>query len=366
MDLGIFNELVKTQNVFYSIEIYPPEYYDSNTYLIKPSEFNYLSDISEPDDLINILEPETDIESEEQDNSEIEFETNIEFETKINYGTDIELEKHDDRPKTKNLKERKKIVEYIKKKEFPLYRYSQWSTLYSDMINISNEFEGWIFIIFERPELFTDRTFVKIFRNGCTIHASNNIETNMKLCLPNGSHRTIYKNGSIESNGKFDIRTELLDQSNEKGLSDIAHVGMDMFVIAGRTIADLGSLASEAAVAAKVLAVGVAILDELHQDLIQYSENKGKCYFLYNRCQNIINMLQQMDSGSMSLTSVRLVVETINEAKDLIKKYKRQWCIMKFLSAKSNQRKFDSVHSNLDSGIGDLSFGYSLQHKKKL
>lgn len=388
--LDNYKFLLEKQKTYHSIEIYPPEMYDENSILKKENKENLLSNIN---DLINLP-----IEQEKKEENVFEFyiEDNPTNNNSVNHDSInndsvnkedneqfqrelfeiVNFVKTDWKPVFTSDERIKKDLNPVKKKNnnsdikeilkedtinIPFYKYVIWERMDADLVRLSHKFQGWIFVIYGKNELFIDNYWVKIFQDGSLIHCSNKVEFEIKLKMPNGIYKTTDKQGYVQLENKYDVKNLLVP--GNRSLGTFGHIFTDMTVLLGGTIANLGSLASEGAVVAAVLGQALKIVDAMHQNVIRYSDNKGKCKFLYDRCNNIAESLQQIPTSSLNLRFVLLVVEKLTEARDLIKKYNKQWKITRFLGSNSNKRKFDNMHSDIDSSFHDFGINYMIDKR---
>lgn len=403
------------RRTYYSIEIYPPDMYDPKFIIKNQSSINDLtSNESDYIDLLNTDNPHIN-QNNQINNNLISFTTTseliqdnppqtpppplpekhiintqenqtlprIESSDIINqlYEIDGPIDHNKDKlqdiifyMKTEWLKNNKPITNNKKNNkdnnnkdindqyELPFYKYTEWPTMPGDMLRLSNKFKDWMFVIYGKSELFIDNIYINIYRNGRLEHCSGRIEIDIKLKMPNGTYKTVDREGLIKLDPTYDVSNILIPR--EKGLESFAHIATDMTVLLGNTITDLGSFAAEGAIAAAIIANALKIVDAMHQNVIRYGDNKGKCKFLYDRCNNIAKSLQQIPNSTIDLKFVTLVIEKLTQARDLIEEYGKQWKITRFLGSSANKRKFDDMHSDLDSSFHD--FGVNLQVDRKL
>lgn len=334
-------EILNEKRFFYSMELYPPEFYDDE-HIIKniKNDQNNKQNYFVFDD-ITMFEGNKDVK------------ISIKSNEKIDEDVDIIVKEH---------VERDNIINYINNgwvdsEVVPLNCYTKWLTVNEDMTRLSMEFSDWIFILYSKCEIFMDKINVMIFRNGKILHSSNNILIDVKIVLPNGNFRNV-KDNKILLNKDYEVKTLA---SDDKAIGTFGHVFTDLTVMLGGAVADLGSLAAEAAVAAKILAVGLKIVDEMHTNLKEYNINKGKCSHLVSRCDNIVGTLQTIPEDNLGLKYILAIVQKIEEARILIKKYLKQWRITKFFSSKDNKRKFNDANQDLTDTFNDFNCHLGIQ-----
>ncbi len=331
-NLTNFKALLENRKTYHSLEIYPPECSDEQFIFQKlpsredgsmvPDEYDYNYDESEED---------------------------------CSSASDLSHFQHSSRKK-------KKILQYLKEKKFPFNQFVTWESLEIDMYRLSEKFKNWIFVVYGKTELFVDNMWIKIYKNGPLIHASNNVEVEIKLRLPNGIYKSVDQNGFPLLDPEYDVSTQQGQQ--ERGLVDAMHLATDVGVLFGKTIADFGSLATEGAVAFKVLSIGVKLIDEMHQNMIRYGNNKGRCKKLYDRCANVLGLLQNMEKDTLHLGYVISVVQQIEESKKILEDYGKQWKMTKFFASKSNKRKFVDINNDLSDSV--LDFGVNCQIQQRI
>ena len=246
--------------------------------------------------------------------------------------------------------------------EFPFNKWTKWVHVTGDMVRLSDKFHKWMFVVYSKSEYFVDNISVSVYRKGRLVHSSNDIECDIRLKLPNGTTRKLDKDGMVILDPQYSI-IPYLDE-DDRGFSEFMHIFTDVSVLVGKTIADLGSLAAEAAVAAKVLSVGLGIVDEMHQNLRIYNVNKGRFYDLAERCKMQIESLQKMPAEMLNIRYVIYVVEKIEEAKAVLDKYLSQWKITRFFSARTNKRMLVDADGNLSNAFHD--FGVHFQVNKRI
>lgn len=334
-NLSNFKALLENRKTYHSLEIYPPECFDEQLIFQKlPSKDGFMV----PDDYDYKFD-----ESEEDCSSDSE--------------SDLSNFQHSSRKK-------KKILQYLKEHEFMFNQYVTWESMEIDMYRLSEKFKNWIFVVYGKTELFVDNMWIKIYKNGPLIHASNNVEVEIKLRLPNGIYKSVDQNGFPLLDPEYDVSTQ--QDQRERGLVGVGamHLATDVGVLFGKTIADFGSLATEGAVAFKVLSIGVQFIDEMHQNMIRYGNNKGRCKKLYDRCANVLGLLQNMEKNTLHLGYVISVVQQIEESKKILEDYGKQWKVTKFFASKSNKRKFVDINNDLSDSV--LDFGVNCQIQRRL
>ena len=329
-------KIVDSNYKLYSLEIYPSSFYDPATILKSPAS----SLGQEINDLITFSKEDKNDAIDEPEDREEEEETN-------------------------DIRTKKQIERYIKKawlpetQEFPFCNKPVcWTSHHIDMTKLSTKYDNFIFILYQKNEIFIDNVLIKIYKDGCLEHSSNKVQITASVCLPGGQSRKINKNGFIETDPTYGFD----DSENTRGLSTLAHVATDMTVLIGGVAVDLGQFAAEGAAVAKVAGIGLQLINEMHQNLIRYGDNSGKCKFLFDRCNNIRLSLEKMQRKELDidLPLVMTLIGKLEEARNLINKYKKQWRITRFLASGSNERKFDSIHGDLNSCMNDMDINISL------
>jgi len=320
MNVTDVKTLLEDQKVYYSLEIYPPEFYDEQFMIKKPEviEFDKISEV--------------DINSRGEQLKEIIAYMKFEW-----------LDKSSD-----------------ESDELPFYKFVYWNKMVGDMCRLSNKFEGWIFVVYGKNELFLDNLWIKIFRNGYINHFSNNIELEIKLKLPNGEYKNVDKSGNL-AHGDYDVAPLLNPKT--KGIGTYLNIFTDIGLLLGTTVANVGSVVTEAALAAKILASAVGIIDAMHQNAIKYGVNKGKCKHLISRCENIVGVLQKIPPQTLNAQMVISIMLKLQEAHQIIETYSKQWKITRFFAAKENHAKFSDINSDLSDTFYDLGVNYQVDQK---
>lgn len=390
-----FGPLLGNKKNYYSIEIYPPDLYDEEYILKKDvqakSESRVKSDmygkrdihakrrsreIREPDqnlcydDNLEIEMVHNSVSDESDDDNVSSLCSVTSF---IGVGTmdrrgSMDQETLQRKIHESNMRKLTKIVQYIKgdwltsvnnEVELPFYKPTNWKTIDSDMFRLSDKFVGWIFIVYCKSELFVDNLSVKIYRNGRMIHANNNIELEIKIKLPNGLYKTANRNGIIEFDSEYDISRML--NPTDRGIGDVMNTIEEVGMVFGKTALELGSLVSGGAVVCQVLSIGLTFVDEMHQNMIRYGNNKGRSKKLYDRCNNIVGALQNTDKEALNLGYVVSVIQQVQESKGILKKYGKQWKVTKFFRSGSNKRKFVNINGDLSDSVLDFGVNYQIR-----
>lgn len=254
-----------------------------------------------------------------------------------------------------------KIIEYIKNEcNMPLYKYSVWSTMDSDMLALSNKFKKNIFTVFGKGEYFIDNVWSKVYINGEVAEFNNTVTQTITLVLPDGNRSVTAENGiepSIADTKQFFVTTD-------KSFMSTFNLATNLTVLLGQTTASIGSLVGEAATAAKILSVGMTIINEMQTNLNNYGKNKGKCCNLAERCNNIINALQKIPSDCLNLQYIVRVINKIQDSKDLIDEYLKRWRITKFFLSKEYIDQFNATNQNLSDSFYDFAVSYQLSHQE--
>lgn len=251
-----------------------------------------------------------------------------------------------------------RIMRFIKEewispdRPIPLYTLCNWITLETDMKTLSEKFQNYLFVVIGKGEYFVDDVWSKIYKNGQLLILSNNIEHTISLRLPNGEKREINSNkvavNPVNDIGKF-------FPSPEKGFMDVFNMATNIATMLGTTVASMGSMVTEAALAAKVVSIGIALLDEMQRNLNNYGKNKGRCKNLVERCNNIIITMQSVPSKNLHLLYVVSVVNKVEEAKDLINEYIKRWRITRFFLSGEYLDKFTATNQNLSDSFYDFT-----------
>lgn len=248
-----------------------------------------------------------------------------------------------------------------KHKDFPLYSYCHWPTLDEDMLNLSTKFKKCIFIILGKKEYFIDGVWAKTFKSGKLVKYENNIEHNINLLLESGNRKITQEMG-IEPNIVYDTRKYFIN--NNKSFMDAFNLATNMTVITGQTVASLGGLVGEAATAAKILSIGMTLINQMQQNLNNYGKNRGKCANLTERCNNIVNALQKIPSSALNLQYVVCVINKIEDAKNLIDEYLKKWRITKFFLSSEYNGNFSAINQNLSDSFNDFFISYQLSKER--
>lgn len=339
-NLNDLRSVLEKQKTYYSLEIYPPEMYSEDT-IIKGSNFKNKAIITYDDDdeIIN-----------EIDQLVADIDDSIEEE---------QLKKNNvNRDHINNLK-LGKIIEYIKTEwldDIPFYKYTIWQTVLADMMKLSNKFKNWIFVVYSKDELFLDKIWIKIFRNGRMIHASNNIRISIKLKLPNGSFKKVDDNGFVKLDQKYDA-SKMLGINQDKGLNEIFNIAVDIGTMLGQTLSQLGGLVAGmqgVGYVTTALSVAVTIVDEMQQNLIEYNNNKAYCKNMVIRCKRIVNLMQKLPPQMLDIEHIIDVVEKIEDCKNLINSYNRKWRITRFFASRQLRRQFNETNADLTDSFNDF------------
>lgn len=249
------------------------------------------------------------------------------------------------------------IMKYIKEewlpseREIPLYVPTTWITIDTDMKKLSEKFLNYVFVILGKGEYFIDNVWSKIYKNGQLVILSNNIDHTINLRLPNGDSREI-TNNKISVNQAYDIGKYF--PSDDKSFMAGFNIATNIGTMLGTTAASVGSMVTEAALAAKVVSIGIAILDEMQRNLNNYGKNRGRCKNLAERCNNIIITMQNVPSENLRLQYVITVVNKIEEAKNLISEYVKRWRITRFFLSGEYLDSFSAANQNLSDAFYDF------------
>lgn len=318
-ELAEFKSLLENQKTYYTMEIYPPNKYDDKT-IIREDEV--------------VLNTETGEQLVEVNNSN---ESSSDFFNMINY-----------------IK-----TEWIT--ELPFYKFTDWKNVEGDMVRLSNKFPDWMFVLYCKSQLFMDNLWVKIYRNGRLIHLSNEILYEIKLKMPNGIYKDVDKNGQVILNPSYDIKRYL--GGGNRDFSEFMNIATSLTVSLGHTVADLGSLVGEVAMASKVLSIGLNIVQQMQNDAQAYQHNNGKCKHLIERCNNIIHALNSIPPELVNIQYVVSVVDKLKNAQDLIHDYNKKWRITKFLGSSTFKNKFDGMNSELSDCFYDFGVNFQITQK---
>jgi hypothetical protein len=257
------------------------------------------------------------------------------------------------------------IMKYVKEewipedREIPLYKFCLWPKVDSDMKTLSNKFKNYLFVLFGKGEYFIDNVFFRFYKNGNLVVFNNDVDQVVSIKLPNGDKRLIVDN--MVKTGKYDLG-QYFDTGN-KTFMDNFNIVTNIGTMLGSTVASLGSMASEAAMASKILSVGVSLLDEMQRNLNNYGKNRGKCKHLADRCANILVSLQNIPSKSLNLQYVMCVINQIQESRDLINEYLKRWRITRFFLSGEYLDRFDATNQNLSDYFYDFAINYQLSKK---
>ncbi len=320
--------LLQYQKSYYSLEIYNPNMYDK----------------------IRIIK--TNVDEEDYD---VNYESEIDF--NIDMSESDMYEQITSYIKTEWLSYKKGSFEDV----CPFYKYTTWTTMDRDLVVLSEKFRGWVFVVYEKSELFIDNLSMKVFRSGRMIHSSNDLDYDIKLKMPNGTLKSVDQQGYIKLNPEYDVSKYL--KPEDRGMGDYLNIATTMLVTFGETVCQLGSMVGEVAVVAQVIGVGLKIINEMQQDMIQYGYNKGRCKHLMERCKNAVDTLQQIPPNTLKLQHVVSVVDRIEASKNLINEYAKRWRVTRFIMSKSYKEKFESANGELGDCFNDFGINYSIMKK---
>lgn len=318
--------LLQNQKSYHSIEVYAPNMYDA-VGIIK----------EHPDNEIN-YQSEIDLSGEELSDTDM-YEEITSF------------------MKTQWLIHKNGPYEEV----FPFYKFTVWNNMDGDMLMLTEKFRGWVFVVYSKSEIFVDNLSIKVYRSGRMIHNSNDIDYDIKLKMPNGTLKSVDQQGYVVLNDNYDVSKYL--KIENRGMGDYLNIATTMLVTFGETVCQLGSMVGEVAVVAQVLGIGLKILNEMQQDMVQYGYNKGRCKHLMERCKNIVDTLQQIPPNTLKLQHVVTVVDRIYNAKNLITGYSKRWKLTRFIMSKSYAEKFESANGELGDCFYDFGINYNIMKK---
>lgn len=264
------------------------------------------------------------------------------------------------------------------------YTYINWPTFEIDMCVLSLKFPKYKFYVYSKNELYMLQAYHYTFVAGHLTYKSTNPEINVYVrdecglsvninSLDDLDHSLLrdsvsYPNCSNPNN--YDQlqpvqRKTCPGKKGDRGIGDNLHVLTDISIMVGQTAAGIGSLSTELLVASRILSVGLAIVDQMQDNLIKYGINKGKCVHLANRCNNIVNIIAAVPPKYLNTQIVLDVVHKLEASRILIKDYIKQWKITKFFSSSYNHRKFSDMNSDLGDVFYDFQV-YYLTHTQHL
>lgn len=249
------------------------------------------------------------------------------------------------------------------KSKLPLYTYCHWPACELDMCRLSGRFADYTFMLFGKEKVFLDHLWCKTYRAGrCTYHSAD-VQVQVTLKLGDGSERRLNTSGLPELSEDLDAKQWLLSPVNRSGAQmerTLGDIAVDNVVLFGQAMADAGGVLTDMAVAMRALAIGLTILDQMHQNLIRYNNNKGRAANLYQRCKHTLQILQNMPAEQLDAGCVVSVVNQIKHANEVLLEYSKQSRVVRFFGSNSNKRKLTDVNGDLSDSLQDLQLQMAL------